>query len=405
MTKPTTIMRDQLYKEIWNEPATKLAERYGISGSMVARICKELNVPRPIRGHWAKLAHGYKVKMPKLPALGDGQKDHWEIRHTNVETQRGVQAAKAAVKELPLDEGIEHILHGELKDHTAIGETKRALKAEKPDKYGRVSPRRLLRHLNVSASEDIQERSYLLLNRFLYLCEYHGLKLGCEFDPDAVQNRTSYWGGKGVSGELYLKWDEFTLRFKLREFYTVTKITDSEKYSWDRYDYNPSGRLVFVLDCSWMIEGQTTWKDGKSKRVEDSLLMMALQVKKYFDDQFEKREEKRRQEELRRERAAYEAFMKEYRKSWNNQRRKEKRALASVFKQASTMAQANQLRDYIQACENRMAELDANGDTPVSSDHLKLEWLKVRLSMLDPFVTSVKPWDVIPQSVVDGVGA
>ena len=96
MTKPTKIYRDQLYKEIWKEPATKLAERYGISGSMVSRICDELHVPRPAPGHWMKLQYGHKVKIPKLPALEDGQKDHWGIRHTIVKIQRGVQAAKAA---------------------------------------------------------------------------------------------------------------------------------------------------------------------------------------------------------------------------------------------------------------------------------------------------------------------
>jgi hypothetical protein len=120
MDAPIVIQREQLYKEIWKEPASKLAKRYGISGSMVARICKELNVPRPERGYWAKLKHGYKVKIPKLPALKDGQKDVWKISHTNVKAQREVRATKEAVKKTPEDSEVQRILTTELKEHKAI---------------------------------------------------------------------------------------------------------------------------------------------------------------------------------------------------------------------------------------------------------------------------------------------
>ena len=73
--------------------------------------------------------------------------------------------------------------------------------------------------------------------------------------------------------------------------------------------------------------------------------------------------------------------------------------------QAKLMKQADRLRVYIKACETRMAELEAMGDPPSQSDCLKLNWLKTRLEMLDPFVVDAKPWDIIPQSVANGGGA
>lgn len=60
--------RDTLYEEVWTEPMTKVAARYGVSSSFLARACTRMNVPRPERDHWAKLAVG---KAPKQPPLSD----------------------------------------------------------------------------------------------------------------------------------------------------------------------------------------------------------------------------------------------------------------------------------------------------------------------------------------------
>ncbi len=61
------IDRETLYAEVWKDPMTKVAERYGVSSSYLARVCERLGVPRPERGHWAKLAAGKNVHIPALP--------------------------------------------------------------------------------------------------------------------------------------------------------------------------------------------------------------------------------------------------------------------------------------------------------------------------------------------------
>ena len=63
------ITREQLYKEIWSEPATKLAQRYDVSSSYLARVCEGLNVPHPPRGYWARVRGGQTVRRPSLPTL------------------------------------------------------------------------------------------------------------------------------------------------------------------------------------------------------------------------------------------------------------------------------------------------------------------------------------------------
>lgn len=51
---------------------TAIAARYGVSSSYLARVCSELNVPRPHLGYWAKLAVGEQPVTPALPPAAPG---------------------------------------------------------------------------------------------------------------------------------------------------------------------------------------------------------------------------------------------------------------------------------------------------------------------------------------------
>ncbi len=71
------VTREQLYTQVWAEPMLKVAERYNVSSSFLARVCGEMNVPRPQRGYWAKLAVGIVSKQPPLPEPGAGDLLEW----------------------------------------------------------------------------------------------------------------------------------------------------------------------------------------------------------------------------------------------------------------------------------------------------------------------------------------
>lgn len=71
------VSRAQLYELVWSEPMTKVADRFGVSGSYLARICTNLNVPRPERGHWAKLAFGKASPQLPLPDPRPGDQLYW----------------------------------------------------------------------------------------------------------------------------------------------------------------------------------------------------------------------------------------------------------------------------------------------------------------------------------------
>jgi len=59
--------REKLYMEVWSEPTQKVAQRYGISDVALSKVCKQLHVPKPPRGYWAKRDAGRRVSpRPKL---------------------------------------------------------------------------------------------------------------------------------------------------------------------------------------------------------------------------------------------------------------------------------------------------------------------------------------------------
>ncbi len=64
-----SVTRKQLYDLVWAEPMKKVAEYFNVSSSYLARVCMKLDIPRPQRGYWAKLAVDKKVDQPPLPHL------------------------------------------------------------------------------------------------------------------------------------------------------------------------------------------------------------------------------------------------------------------------------------------------------------------------------------------------
>jgi hypothetical protein len=76
-TAKLPVTREQLYDYVWAEPMLKVAARYKVSSSFLARVCTQLNVPRPARGYWARLAVGIKSPRPPLPEARPGDLLEW----------------------------------------------------------------------------------------------------------------------------------------------------------------------------------------------------------------------------------------------------------------------------------------------------------------------------------------
>lgn len=71
MSIPQTVTRDELYEQVWSQPLSKLAPRYGLSDVGMAKICRKHQIPRPPVGHWARQSAGKATVRPPLPELND----------------------------------------------------------------------------------------------------------------------------------------------------------------------------------------------------------------------------------------------------------------------------------------------------------------------------------------------
>ena len=60
--------RQKLFAMVWEQPATKVAKALGISDVALSKRCRRLQVPKPPRGYWARIATGKTPKRPPLPA-------------------------------------------------------------------------------------------------------------------------------------------------------------------------------------------------------------------------------------------------------------------------------------------------------------------------------------------------
>lgn len=70
----TELTRKELYAQVWAEPMTKLARRYGLSDRGLAKICTRMGIPVPGRGYWARVQSGQVPLQEKLPKIKARQK-------------------------------------------------------------------------------------------------------------------------------------------------------------------------------------------------------------------------------------------------------------------------------------------------------------------------------------------
>lgn len=90
------VTREELYRMVWLKPMIRLAEEFGITGNVLAKVCDKLDVPYPRRGHWAKKEAEKPVVTLKLPPLRDGIPKAIDIQATPPKPAADPVAEKAA---------------------------------------------------------------------------------------------------------------------------------------------------------------------------------------------------------------------------------------------------------------------------------------------------------------------
>ncbi len=150
MTEPKVLAREELYEMVWSEPITHIAKRLGASDVAISKICRKMNVPRPPRGHWARVQHGYPTSQPPLPKAKPETPQEWVLTP---------QGPRQAFSDSDVDIPTIQVPEKLGKPHRTLLTIRTELREARRDEYGRVcSSSRLIHvtriHLTLSSVTD-----------------------------------------------------------------------------------------------------------------------------------------------------------------------------------------------------------------------------------------------------------
>jgi hypothetical protein len=263
-----------------------------------------MEIPRPPRGYWQKLAAGKAPPKPKLKPLTEKGVSETVIR--GMGENHSDQGEQIPVPSISVPSDLEE-------PHPLTAKTLNALQRARTGEFGLLAPKhRIL--LDINVSRENVERSCLIMDVLIKTLEERGYRVVVTKDSPpktvvAVESDT--W-------EIGL--DEETRR-------TDHEPTEAEKkkpnwYWWEhRYDYHPTGRLVLRIRNANHLSVRKQWADGKVQRVENCLgsFIAGLQIASIAaeEDREEKArwkrewQESQRLAELERERVRFEEARQE----------------------------------------------------------------------------------------------
>jgi hypothetical protein len=348
--KPETWHREELYKDVWEQPLTKLQTKYGVSNVAIGKACRKLKVPLPGRGYWARLAAGHKVKKMPLPEFKEAPVVHrMKTEATPKPTADSSDpelALIAKVKSQPLGLRMEQ--------HKLVESSAGLLRRAKTDEYGRTAPTSERPCLDIRVSKELLNGALTLMNTVVFALEDKACPVKIE------QGSTS----AHIFGQ--------DIKFAIRE---DLRVKESRKAQGLPHTYERSGNLIFEISA--YAEGcRKRWADGKTQRVETILsdcvagLMLVARTVRIWSEGIKRRQEE--WERQARERAEYKRLSEEL-DGW----------LAGWQK-------AKQIREFV-AAVTKVCVADGEPTNPDSPRGQWIAWALRQADAFDPLVANEDP--------------
>lgn len=372
---PVTLTRDELYRLVWETPMSRLAERFGLSGNGLAKICRRLDVPYPPRGYWARLAAKKEVRATALPRAKPGTPLSTAIyRKVPKPAEELAPGLQSALSEVMAKVGVLRVPERLHKPHAIIAgwlaEHERQLELARRDRD------RWSVHYRPRDFTSMDRRRHRLLDVLFKELEKRGARIGenDRHDLHAV-----------VSGEKL----EFELREKYRQ---VRRPLTAEELRWGsnrtgtRQELKPTGFFLFAIRSHLPRTLRREWLERDDAPIDDRLgeiaatFMVAGPI--MADERRQREEEARRAEEAR-------------------QRQRQDRNWWRRFTEiAAAWDEAGTARRFLLA----LRELDPPEGTLIDGRPLAewLEWAEQKLKAADPIergiaaifgdIANVSPW-------------
>jgi hypothetical protein len=250
------VTREELHRQVWETPMSRLAEQYGITGNGLAKICDRLNVPYPPRGYWAKKAAGKKVVSYRLPEPDKAVLRSVTIRPTApvpappvlpADVQKQIDDLQGVASSIVVPQRLSRphkIIAGWLEKHQR--ELREARNERDPWRKRLIAPEKFT---------EIDRRRHRVLDALFKELEHHN---GVVKDDDQG-------GLHFVSGGEQI---EFRIREKLKQ--TRRLPTPDEKREWSKWihETHPTGKLAFSIKTHLPASLRREWLETDEKPME-----------------------------------------------------------------------------------------------------------------------------------------
>jgi hypothetical protein len=357
---PIALTREQLYERVWSTPMTRLAREFGLSDVGLAKICRKHGIPRPPRGHWARLEHGKPVRQATLPDMEDEGLRTVVIDPHHPDPDVGPSTPRRERPEpIPVPE--------ELVDpHPVVAATGKALMRGKVDEWGTIRPKR--RCLNLTVSPEALDRALRILQALIGAIEARGGTVS--YTTEGPESTVVEVLGEKVSFSI----EEAVSRTPREP--TPTEKRKMERYSWGRqeelYTYTPTGRLTLQIHQRVAERVRLRWSDSQTRPLDYHLADFVATVIGTA-------------EELRRRRLKWEERERR-RQAWFQERdkklriiREEEKRMNGLLQEVKLWQRSQQIRRYVREVLERL-----EGHEQAEQVHKWAVWARFHADRFDP---------------------
>jgi hypothetical protein len=377
--------RQELYDLVWLEPMQKLAKRFGMSDTGLAKICRGANIPRPPRGYWAKLAAGKKVVRIDLPNRGPGMSGTVEIGRSSYSWT--------------VDR--EEILNEDLPPAPTFDENLEDVRAEVKKAVGKVPvPRSLGKPHKVIAAllkKDEERRQKVIESEYSWqwdkpvfesAFEKRRLRiLNALFMAAAKQGYKSSVSGK-AGGGLSIIISDTGVSFTLEQ---INPQKQRDRWVHEREAVEGKGGPMELVIGDWLVDEGTrlSWRDDAGHKLESDLSdimisMIVVAEMKYRNallaSHAHRVEQKARLEEEERER-----ILEEERKIRERLELLAQARIDKLIGEADDLMRAETIRTYVARVKEKA--LKGDGDVPGNEVEAWAIWALGEADRIDPVLS------------------
>lgn len=265
--------REELYQHVWTTPIQLLSEALGLSDIGLAKTCRQMEVPKPGRGYWARLDAGQPVDQTQLPSPTEKAVLNWTFNVPANRRRRADWAASnlcASVKgksfpplTLP-DEN--NTLHEAAERHRTSLEKARL----DTDGFVHLDSQTLF---SCDVSVAIVPKLVRAIHALVTELEKHNCRL--------VRGNQQFAHLSVAQGD-----DRLTVRWReaLEEFEREPTIEEKRKpsWTWQLKQKQATGRLTVEVSAVGL-RGQRGWTESENKPIEEVLARVMEKIAAAFE--------------------------------------------------------------------------------------------------------------------------